>query len=423
MKTPEELRKDFWLEDEHRGGVIRKQYEEIKRVIHDNDFSWCLSQYEKIRQHAIDTVPYYKNTKLNTFPVLNKMDILDCYDRHRAKGNYDLPIHVSSTSGSTGTPFAVEQNYTKRQRNIADLQVFGELCDYPPRERMVFFRVINSKLHRTPEQEEKENIFYVDSSDLSQSHLQEMIDIVIEKKPRIIFSYASTLVELGRFALNKGIDVNSFTMRTVLTGGEGISEQNRLMLQKAFGCPVYRRYSDMELGILGQDMGDGGQYILNWGSYYFECLKIHSDEPTEDGEAGRIVITDLFNYAFPMIRYDTGDLGIMARGNNKLPVLREIYGRSRDCVYTTDGRLISPAKVSVMMWGSEGVKQWQFIQETEKDYVMKINANGKVDENGLRMKFQGLLGIDAQIMITYVDEIPVVSSNKRRAVICNLKRK
>lgn len=351
------------------------------------------------------------------------MQIIDSYELHRADGNFDTPIHISSTSGSTGTPFAVEQNYSKRQRNIADLQVFGELCDYPSRERMVFFRVINSKLHRTPEQEEKENIFYVDSSDLSKAHLKEMIEVIIAKQPRIIFSYASTLVELGKFVLDNNIDRSLFTMKSVLTGGEGISENNRQMLQRAFGCPVYRRYSDMELGILGQDMGNGGSYLLNWGSYYFECLKLESDDPAGEDDPGRIVITDLFNYAFPMIRYDTGDLGIMTRGKNRLPVLKEIYGRSRDCVYTVDGRLISPAKIFVMMWGAENVKQWQFIQETETEYVMKINAVGKVDEDGMIGIFRNLLGSEANISITYVDEIPVVSSNKRRAVICNIKRK
>ena len=56
---------------------------------------------------------------------------------------------------------------------------------------MVFFRVLNSKLHRTPEIEDKENIYYIDSSDLGERHLGEMVAAVIEKKPRIVFSYSS----------------------------------------------------------------------------------------------------------------------------------------------------------------------------------------------------------------------------------------
>lgn len=148
-----------------------------------------------------------------------------------------------------------------------------------------------------------------------------------------------------------------------------------------------------------------------------------SDEPAENGEVGRIVITDLFNYAFPMIRYDTGDLGIMEQSEeDSFPYLKEIFGRSRDCIYTTSGTLISPAKISVMMWGAAGVKQWQFIQKKQFNYVLKLNVEKEIDEESLANKFKTVLGEDAIIDIEYVDEIPVLASNKRRAVICEWKK-
>jgi phenylacetate-CoA ligase len=282
--------------------------------------------------------------------------------------------------------------------------------------------VLSEKLNRTPEQEDRENIYYIDSSDLGNSHLEEMKQAIIEKKPRIIFSYSSTLVELAHHIDRTGIPEGGFSMISVLTGGEGISEENRQFLERVFGCTVYRRYSDMELGILGQDTGNGSEYLLNWGSYYFECLKIGSDEPAESGEVGRIVITDLFNYAFPMIRYDTGDLGVMHYCEGELPRLKEIYGRVRDCVYTVDGRLLSPAKIFVSMWGSERIKQWQFIQEDKALYILKLNCDSKIDKDTYISKFKNLLGDSATIQIELVDEIPVTSSNKRRAVICNYRK-
>lgn len=33
QKTPEELRNDFWQTDLEQGGIIRSQYDEIKRVL------------------------------------------------------------------------------------------------------------------------------------------------------------------------------------------------------------------------------------------------------------------------------------------------------------------------------------------------------------------------------------------------------
>ncbi len=141
MKSVEELRKLFWKEDlERDGGIIRSQYDEIKYVLANNDMNWVRTQYKKIKEHASNNVPYYSGfCPDDNFPVLNKMQLINEYDNHRANKGYVLPIHISSTSGSTGTPFAVEQDFKKRKRNIADLQVFGERCNYMPRERMVFF--------------------------------------------------------------------------------------------------------------------------------------------------------------------------------------------------------------------------------------------------------------------------------------------
>ncbi len=388
----------------------------------DKDFCFARNAFENIKLYSQKNVPFYEDIAIDRFPVLSKGDILEHYEAHKSQGDYNTPVHISSTSGSTGTPFAVIQDYDKRMRNIADLKVFGELCEYPSHERMIFFRVISSKLHRTPEIEEAENIYYIDSSDLGDKHLGEMIASIHDKKPIIIFSYASTLVELAKYSLKHEIDSQTYSLKTVLTAGEGISDDNRQLVEKAFGCPVYRRYSDMELGILGQDNAGGSAYKLNWGSYYFECLKLDEDKPADVGEVGRIVITDLFNRALPLIRYDTGDLGIMDYPENDLPQLKEIYGRQRDCVYALDGRLISPAKIFVTMWGSENIRQWQFIQEEKNYYLMKINANGTVNENDIISKLKAVLGIEANIVIEYVNEIPVQASNKRRAVICNYSK-
>ncbi len=419
-KTPEELRADFWKADSEHGGVIRNQYDEIKCVLNEKDMAWVKERLLDIKRHAIKNTDFYSGLhETDYFPVVNKTVLIENQVACSAKEGFQTPTHTTSTSGSTGTPFSVVQDYKKRNRTIADLKVFGELCDYPSHERMVFFRVINAKLHRTPEQEDRENIYYIDSSDLGDTRLEEMKQALLEKKPRIVFSYSSTLIELAKYIKSTGIPKEGFTMKSVLTGGEGISDENRQLLENIFGCTVYRRYSDMELGILGQDGGNGSAYLLNWGSYYFECLKTDADEPAEPGEAGRIVITDLFNYAFPMIRYDTGDLGVMEYPDDGFPILKEIYGRVRDCVYTTNGRLISPAKISVMMWGAEGIKQWQFIQEEKERYVLKLNCEKIVDERIFVDKFKGLLGANARIEIEYVDEIPVTSSNKRRAVVCN----
>lgn len=420
--TPEMLRAAFWEEDKKSGGVIRRQYEQIKTILNQKDIVWVEEQLRKIKRHAIQETDFYKDyQETDSFPVMNKNLLIQNMEACKAKAGFERPLHVSHTSGSTGTPFSVIQDFRKRKRTIADLKVFGELCDYPSHERMIFFRILNKQLHRTREQEDRENIYYIDSSILDSEHLHRMLEVILEKKPRIIFSYSSTLVELAKYIEATNTCPEEFSVKSVLNAGEALAEDERKRMERVFGCKIYRRYSDMEMGILGQDLGDGGAYLLNYGSYYFECLKVESDEPAADNEVGRIVVTDLFNYAFPMIRYDTGDLGVMQHVAGEFPKLSEIYGRDRDCIYTPEGVLVAPAKISTSMWGITGLKQWQLIQRTKSTYTIRLNGSSELNPQIVVDILYKILGSKAYVELVMEDDIPVLSSNKRRAIINEYK--
>lgn len=415
--TIEQLRAIFWAEDaKNNGGLIKSQYNEIKRVLSEKDMVWVKNRLKELKEHAIAHVPYYAKYSINDeFPVVNKSSLMENYNQHKASSNYLEPTHISSTSGSTGTPFSVIQDYKKRNRTLADLQVFGELADYPIRERMLFFRAVN--FIRTPEQEKKENIFYRFIATTDSEGLQKSISEIIKIQPKTVLSYSGYLYELAKEIIRLGINHEIFHVSSVLAGAEGLPDAEREVVEKAFGCPVYRRYSDMEMGILGQDSGNGSEYKLNYGSYYFECLKLDSDLPAENGELGRIVITDLFNYAFPMIRYDTGDVGVFDSAKEGFPVFREIYGRKADVIYTIDKKPVNIALFYGMTEEVKGIKQWQIIQTGITTYHLRLIAeSSNLDINEPVIILKKIVGEDAEITVELVDEIPVLSSHKRRAV-------
>ena len=57
-------------------------------------------------------------------------------------------------------------------------------------------------------------------------------------------------------------------------------------------------------------------------------------------------MTDLRGRTAPLIRYDTGDLAVVATApcpcGRSLPTLASIEGRGRDAIRTSDGRLVTP---------------------------------------------------------------------------------
>lgn len=56
------------------------------------------------------------------FPIMTKLDFIVNKEALTSDEIFKKPLHMSSTSGSTGVPFSVVQDYDKRMRTIADLK-------------------------------------------------------------------------------------------------------------------------------------------------------------------------------------------------------------------------------------------------------------------------------------------------------------
>ena len=98
--------------------------------------------------------------------------------------------------------------------------------------------------------------------------------------------------------------------------------------------------------------------------------------------------------------------------------LRELYGRRYDQVFDTKGRVVSPFVFYNGLSTDQSIRQYQFIQTGEKDYVLEMNADPDPDkERELIAYIRQYFGEDAQVAIEYVAEIPVLSSGKRKNIV------
>ncbi len=108
----EELRRIFWEEDATKGGYIRQQSDEIKEALIQSNIDFAERQLRVIKEHTIQNCSYYKDYTVDSeFPIVNKLIIRENIDGMLAKGDFQLPLHKSYTSGSTGIPFTVIQDY------------------------------------------------------------------------------------------------------------------------------------------------------------------------------------------------------------------------------------------------------------------------------------------------------------------------
>lgn len=305
-------------------------------------------------------------------------------------------------------------------RYIADLKYFGELAGYKDHDPLCYLR---AKPTATQEEQSEQNIWQLDICNLNEENLMKYYQIMVDKKCTALMAYPSTL-DTAVTMWAKRVK-NTSSVRTIISTSETLTSEVRAKLHGFFGddVNVVARYSNTENGVLGQESSED-RYVINWASYYIEILKLDSDEPAAPGELGRIVVTDLYNLAFPMIRYDTGDVAKMIYPENGLPYLENLFGRRMDLIYDTKGDVVSPFLLCRTMRLSHGVEQWQFIQKTETEYIIRIAVNKgekPILDKEINM-FKDTLGENASISVEYVDEIPVMNSLKRKLIVSEIHK-
>lgn len=148
---------------------------------------------------------------------------------------------------------------------------------------------------------------------------------------------------------------------------------------------------------------------MNAESYYVEILKMDSDEPCEDGEEGRVVITDLNNRAFPLIRYANGDLArahhVVKNGHYRMSI-RDIITGAADPLYSTRGELVSVYAITNELWDLAGVKNYQLVQKGVRSYELRLaGERSLMDIDGILDRIRPVLGADANIEVSFPDDL------------------
>lgn len=414
------LRKSvFTFIDKLRGGIITKSLFDISSRIENNEDN--PSALKALLDHSTESVDAYKTykgvTDLSKFPIVNKNILRENIDQHLSNKYDRAKLITTTTSGSTGTPFTIYFNAAKIKRHRAALMYWNERAGATLGKRLYYLRVWNNVNKKGRLSQLIENIIPVEVSHFTKVSCDALLKDIAEYKHEVaILGFSSALTELNKYL---GTDSIPDNIKGVMAMSEHLPESVRHDIQKKFGCSVYARYSNMENGFIAQQFDDTGEYLINTADFFVEILKLDRDEPAGDGEIGRIVVTDLYNYAMPFIRYDTGDIGTIRRREDGKLVLSSVEGRKTDVIFDTKGIPVSPHVITNTLWSFKEISQFQFIQKTATEYVFRLNMNGAdfKREDELTKAIKKYLGDSASILFEYVAEIPVLNSGKRRFVI------
>ena len=326
------------------------------------------------------------------------------------------------TSGSTGTPFISYQDALKKKKVNAEVIHYSAKAGYRVGRKLITLQAVATGNGRSLFFKWLQNRTAINVVSIDDRPLEELLGRLaqLSRGGAVLLAYASTLQALADYFNRKGL-ANDCNFLGLISTSEMLPDESRIVLEEAFQCRCFSRYSNQENGIIGQDESANNLFILNDGHYLVEVLSLVDDAIVGDGEIGRIVITDLHNYAMPMIRYDTGDVGALTwieQDGVKKRALGQFSGRKIDLVYDTQGRPLSPHQISVTLRSFSEIRQFQFVQEGERSYLVKLQVDGSFKrEVELKARLLELLGEGADLSIAYVESIPLLGSGKRNYIV------
>ena len=326
------------------------QYE-LWRGLSNTDFEqFQKKQLQKIVAHHTANTAFYKNfalseTSFNDLPILQKKDLQRPLTERLSNGYTLKNCYVGKTSGSSGHPFYFAKDKfchaldwaafatAYKQHNIAinnDLQArfYGiplETIAYG-KERLKDFCF---NRYRFP-------IF-----NLNDKQLQQITQHFKHKPFKYINGYTSSIVLFARYLFKNNIVLTDIcpTLTHCIVTSEMLFEQDKSLLERAFGVPVLNEYGASEVGLIAFQ-NSGQKMVINNQNLHLEVLD-QNNKPVPKGLPGKIVVTALHNYAHPFIRFEIGDLGVIAPSSTPLcTVLQNLEGRISDIARLPNGKVV-----------------------------------------------------------------------------------
>ena len=363
------------------------------------------SRVQTIIQYAIQNTPYYSNYKdykdFSELPVLEKSTIKKNYNDFISvpyKNQLDS-LHKVTTSGSYGTPFTFYLNHEKRQKMISEVYYFGRKSNFDLGSKHAY--IVSKKKSKISQLIQNQVMITVDK--LDDEWCKASIKRLKKQKVKVLVGYPSAITRLASYIYRNNIDL---PMNGIITISEVLSDDMRLKIESSFKCPPVSRYSSEEFGVLANQDLSGEFFWLNQSNYLIEVLELNSNKEVNIGELGRIVVTDLFNEAMPLIRYDTGDLAKPYEIiNGRVTKIESVEGRRLATIRDVKGKEVSSFSINGALRESKDIIQFQFSQEGKKEYLLKIITVKPIDKSYVANTYQNILGSEAAINIDKVSTI------------------
>lgn len=402
------------------------------------------NRLRELIEHAYNHVPFYHDVMVerNLTPndIQSKEDLVklpiiskevmrrEGIERFTADNIPSSERIKRSSSGSTGQPFVYYSTKLAYSVNIAANLRGWYNFGWRLGDRYVKISQNPRKTSIKRLQDWITGCLYIPTADLSDEHMYEIMCEIEKNKPVVIRSYTDPLFIMAQYRLShKG----EFTHnpKVITTTGNVLRQNERETIERAFCCKIFDAYGSEGNSILFECKEHNGYFSSE--EYGITEVLDDKDNRITQG-AGRLITTDLWNYAHPFIRYDVQDKIELSSekcdcGTEHLHV-RKIWGRDNELLVAPSGRKYTVHHFTVFFETTvtpelkDSINRFQFIQHKDGSTTILLEVNERYDI-GVKQFLQNYWSTEfgASVEIKVVDRIPIMHNNKRRFIIIEHK--
>lgn len=180
--------------------------------------------------------------------------------------------------------------------------------------------------------------------------------------------------------------------KRISTNSEQLNEETRLRVREVWGIGINNLWGSVESGVMGYEDDHFSGMILAEDLVIIEVVD-ENLKPVPLGQVGeKLVITNLYNYTFPMIRYVIEDRISLKHADNGSGyyAVKAIEGRSSDWFFYEGGIKLHPISFKPSLYAVKEIDTFQIYQEKE-GIEADIIAHGEFDQNKLQGDLEKVL--------------------------------
>lgn len=388
------------------------------------------TQERKIRELAKNAyeIPFYKRRfdeggvdpdsirtpkDLSRLPLLSKEEFRAWMDEEKAKDENKGCMGLR-TSGSSGMPLEVMVTPKEYARDIANVLRSMIVAGYNP----FFGKTMTEKDSSSEDVGYKTFIqkLGILRREIFNEDLEagKIIELVNSFEPNIVRMYKSEMLRVAIYAENNQISFHNPDY--MLAIGENIDDVSAQVIERNWGGKLINLYGCVENGSIAVKKPGSNKYLL----FDDACIVNVYNDNNELAEEGRVILTTLYKYRFPLINYDLRDIVTINKEDRRY--LDVIKGRANDRIKYKDGSFSDWIQLWHIFSQRQCIYQVRLIQRNfdvlECEMVIKEGTNVDALKKELHDEMQEkVLKGRIALVINTVDNIPAESSGKVRMVV------